>query len=435
MVCATAFVLWDGLEIDALNPTRRWSAVDAELSVKTPETRPRPPRAEAQTSVDVVKGSHSTHKHPSPPKIPDPPKQNHKPRPRSRPRPEPPLPDASSPLLNGGLISRVGRRARPPQEPIDALVETGAVVRAGIPNGKPFLVLGPGGRRAFVCVQEKVGSTMWRKAFTSLQTGLKPSDVVRPHSLHEWTPDEIRSALRDPTVPRAMLVRNPYTRFMSAYLDKIRGDFDRWTEIIPGLTPTMRESAEAFSAHVETLRNVTEAHFALQTAHCALPDGMHFDYFLKIEEMEQWYVDFVSLLNMQRPMRCCWDFYGQKCFFKLPGKTCDQTLPPQAPPASNPTALPSRMRRVARDGPTPRRAQPPRGAIREKGVRFATDHSVGTSVRMRYFYTKRAAATIARYYARDFAMFGYDDSYEDLCPGCYEYADVHEKLRAKKLAN
>ena len=42
---------------------------------------------------------------------------------------------------------------------------------------------------------------------------------------------------------------------------------------------------------METLRNVTEAHFAL-TAHCVLPDGMHFDYFLKTEEMEQWYADF-----------------------------------------------------------------------------------------------------------------------------------------------
>ena len=46
-------------------------------------------------------------------------------------------------------------------------------------------------------------------------------------------------------------------------------------------------------------------------------------------------------------------------------------------------------------------------------------------------FTPSAAATIARYYARDFAMFGYDDSYEDLCPGCREYADAREATRKK----
>eukprot|EP00466_Bigelowiella_natans_P011087 jgi/Bigna1/83181/fgenesh1_pg.103_\ len=112
-----------------------------------------------------------------------------------------------------------------------------------------------------------------------------------------------------PNVTRIMLVRNPYARFLSGYLDKIVGDFQVWKKrIFPWLTESME---------------IKEPHFTPQFSHCGVQNGFLYDYYLKIEETELWYEELVRHLGMENVMQHGWGNLGQECFFYAKERSCE----------------------------------------------------------------------------------------------------------------
>jgi len=83
---------------------------------------------------------------------------------------------------------------------------------------------------AILCTQEKVGSTMWRMAFSAHHQNVKSSEIdpLDPGQRVCMTEQHVNMLKMNANVTRMMLVRNPYARFLSAYLDKIVKDFEIW---------------------------------------------------------------------------------------------------------------------------------------------------------------------------------------------------------------
>eukprot|EP00193_Tetraselmis_chui_P005677 CAMPEP_0177762688 /NCGR_PEP_ID=MMETSP0491_2-20121128/6477_1 /TAXON_ID=63592 /ORGANISM="Tetraselmis chuii, Strain PLY429" /LENGTH=181 /DNA_ID=CAMNT_0019278757 /DNA_START=687 /DNA_END=1232 /DNA_ORIENTATION=- len=76
-----------------------------------------------------------------------------------------------------------------------------------------------------------------------------------------------------------------------------------------------------------------DPHFSPQVEHCGLPQGMRYDFYLKVEEMEEWYADLIHILGMEKTVSSGWgpEFDPgaapdtPDCFYPLPGTTCAET--------------------------------------------------------------------------------------------------------------
>jgi len=69
------------------------------------------------------------------------------------------------------------------------------------------------------------------------------------------------------------------------------------------------------------------AHFTPQTMHCQIPQGLSYDYHLKVEEINLWYQDFVQLMRLENIVSSGWEhFSGYPCFFKIRTRGCDEML-------------------------------------------------------------------------------------------------------------
>lgn len=85
------------------------------------------------------------------------------------------------------------------------------------------------------------------------------------------------------------------------------------------------------------------AHFELLSKHCLLPDGMQYDYFLKVEDVSMWYAPLISLLNLQKHAAAGWGsstkFWPGNaggCFMTSPGMSCEDMFKAKAAGASQP---------------------------------------------------------------------------------------------------
>ena len=164
---------------------------------------------------------------------------------------------------------------------------------------------GTGGARAasLVCLSEKVGSTAWKLLFVKALAaqGLSKFDLrASPHKVHvtQLSHEEQQRMLADPAVLRFMFVRDPYSRLLSGFLDKA-STMQRWRESrLPLPCKQTRGASKAgadcyavgapFSKFVEVAVAAPQlnAHFELLSKHCLLPNGMTYDYFLKVERRQ-----------------------------------------------------------------------------------------------------------------------------------------------------
>lgn len=166
---------------------------------------------------------------------------------------------------------------------------------------------------AILCVNEKVGSTAWMTALTEtyglceslhscnvhgiFKTGSKHTDDFGGALLSLFLPPTLR--------PRLMWVRNPYTRLLSAYLDKY---FVSRKNKIPVPLPGSREEV-SFSRMVEHMwLNFNQSglvylhklnpHFSPLSVHCLLREGFSYDVYLKLEEAKLWLGEVSEILGL-----------------------------------------------------------------------------------------------------------------------------------------
>lgn len=200
-------------------------------------------------------------------------------------------------------------------------------------DGYPFLFK-RSKHAAFICLNQKVGSTTWKHVL--LRASEDPTvrnryfDLLRSphgapaaHGCRNWT---------SAAIPRFMMVRNPYSRLLSAFLDKCMINQSS------GSCPIRQEVAArdpigGFATVVGMVvhsKKPLNAHFGLLSrSRCELASG--YDYYLPIEQMQYWYGPFVDALGINTVVRWGWNLtthwwqHSEECFYHPPGQDCNGT--------------------------------------------------------------------------------------------------------------
>eukprot|EP00928_Gymnodinium_smaydae_P057863 TRINITY_DN4108_c0_g1_i3.p1 TRINITY_DN4108_c0_g1~~TRINITY_DN4108_c0_g1_i3.p1 ORF type:complete len:404 (-),score=41.04 TRINITY_DN4108_c0_g1_i3:172-1320(-) len=242
-----------------------------------------------------------------------------------------------SPFLN---MDRMGsghaNRAR------EQLSATARSYLLSIPNrdmfldGRPVLFVNRvSGERAIVCLNAKVGSTRWKQL---LLHGMVSGGLHQIHGMKIAHQEELIQAFADPSVPRYMFVRNPYSRLVSGFEDKIVGENQKG-----GLAGYKRGSP--FSDFVDAmLPNSSEnKHFKLLSEQCGVDRGVLYDSYLRLEQTRCWYSNFLATMGLQRFASHGWMIArkskflkthnklpalgaGDDCYYRAPGCTCSSMI-------------------------------------------------------------------------------------------------------------
>ena len=129
-------------------------------------------------------------------------------------------------------------------------------------DGCPFLVPT---KRAILCLVHKGGSTTWKLALLRAQKQarryhrLQRSPHSRPPSGN--TALDFTAAAQNRSVPRLMMVRNPYSRILSAYLDKVVLQQTRklWPSSLKyGTVPSKNRTVPSFRDFVQAVTGHSE---------------------------------------------------------------------------------------------------------------------------------------------------------------------------------
>lgn len=133
------------------------------------------------------------------------------------------------------------------------------------------------------------------------------SHRISNHVINLMTPDltvdQALAVLADPATLRIMWVRNPYARLLSAFLDKVLGEF-RDIDQVQRYGGPFHDSPSEFARFVRAVLdersqgNVAELHWRLQTQTCGLQDGVKYHFYLKEEDTNTWYVELMSLFGL-----------------------------------------------------------------------------------------------------------------------------------------
>jgi hypothetical protein len=198
-------------------------------------------------------------------------------------------------------------------------------------------------QRAIICLHPKAGSTNLKFLFrfagksTPAEMTLKQILEESPHSRPTSRVGDIKEAFMNAKVPRIMIVRNPYIRLLSGFLDTI----EQRQELSYG--PPTYKSGESFEVFVEKLAQQQwnpdaidfNNHFKLQSKNCLMNDGMSYDYYLPLEEMDFWYEPLVNAMQLNNFTQLAdWAktttaYHGnpkQPCFYTSFNRTCNQML-------------------------------------------------------------------------------------------------------------
>ena len=125
---------------------------------------------------------------------------------------------------------------------------------------------------------------------------------------------------------RFMVVRNPYSRLLSGYLDKciLQGNLCPVDVSLARKNPV--SGFAQLVAHIRSGANLN-SHFTLLTQHCGIQDG--YDYYLPTEQMDLWYSPFSNLTGLTQALRFGWNMTTHwwsgksECFYQVRGHDCD----------------------------------------------------------------------------------------------------------------
>jgi hypothetical protein len=298
-------------------------------------------------------------------------------------------------------------------------------------------------RNVLICIPPKVASTSWRLLMLMATSLVHPERVamgvggrnrctyrVRVGRLKEAlqhhrpiTPRDVLStdphcvnfaklaasstdfddAMADAKTLRIMLVRSPYTRLLSGFLDKITRHVGG-----SGITevPLMSRSPDGFAQFAtqwlfpEAVRSHEfQNHFGLQADYCKLDAPItHYDYYLKIEEMADWYAPLLRVLELEEAARSGWNqttsyWRGRDdhpCFYTARDRRCEEMLP----------RLSSASEDANEQAPTLNTAS-------TSAARVDRGHSTGAADQLAYYFNSTIAQLATRWFERDLKKFGY----------------------------
>ena len=168
--------------------------------------------------------------------------------------------------------------------------------------------------------------TAWKDS--EARDGRPPNWLREGDEIHEmaspwlrWVhrPQDVFHMIYDPSYLRVMMVRNPYSRLLSAFLDKactpINGYWAGIQKLIGGLYQPTPEDFQRFIVRLLYLKSRnprdrhlgSEPHFTPLTTHCGIDAGVQYDLILKVEEIDMWYPDIVHILGLQEHVGSGWD--------------------------------------------------------------------------------------------------------------------------------
>jgi hypothetical protein len=225
----------------------------------------------------------------------------------------------------------------------------------------PFRHNSSSGVTSVLCLVEKAGSTAW--------------EALLAHD-HELPPVQLAGSVAAATPPVLTIVRNPYVRFLSAYLDKaaphkrginFNGTFAQFAVHLASCEP-QQDSCPS-----------RDVHFAPQLRLCHLSAGFRYDLVLRIEEMPIWYEAVIDLMGL----RVAAQSYGKDkdptaCFFHPLNVRCDELF----------------------------RTGEPR-SYSNASVSHADSHATYASEKVLDEYTPLAARAATTLYRADVLQFGY----------------------------
>lgn len=259
-------------------------------------------------------------------------------------------------------------------------------------------------RRVVICTLPKAGSTNLK---VLLLAGFVNNDNPGNKNLYEIIARGIHNQpaldytnlekyLPDHEVPRFMIVRNPYSKLLSGYLNKIVENKDM------NFAPPGFKRGMSFNDFVRlTVEHLTltppnevnfNSHFQVQHKMCAMNRGMTYDYYLKLEWMPYWYEPFVRNLGLTNfTFGTEWNatlrgYVGTKnCYYAPNGKTCADMF--------------QRDFTIARDAEAESRDS-------VESELFST-HSTSAGDQLAEFYTPAIAKLVTEWAALDFVLFNY----------------------------
>eukprot|EP00951_Prasinocladus_malaysianus_P010324 scaffold75681_cov46-Prasinocladus_malaysianus.AAC.1 len=139
--------------------------------------------------------------------------------------------------------------------------------------------------------------TMWLMLFLKAKTGTVAEDIHAVQDApwyHGITTAYKQARIHDPHTLRVMFVRNPYARLLSGFLDKcIYPRPGYWETLIRSYGGPYEATARDFSRFVDQLNTMVgwgtwlNGHFGLHVDHCGIHDGMEYDLYLKVEEVDR----------------------------------------------------------------------------------------------------------------------------------------------------
>lgn len=176
-----------------------------------------------------------------------------------------------------------------------------------------------------VCVPQKNGNHAWglllRKALCEKVDGYfrMPKRIASiKDEVHKV--DRCEHAIHNPTTPKFILVRNPYVRVLSAYLDKVKMDhFPRGRVVTmlrellfkrkrPKRVPTFKSFLKTLNISSEGKLANVDKHFRPQVFHCGALCCESAS-FLRLEEQKEWFPCLSRELNLSAAAESGWDYY------------------------------------------------------------------------------------------------------------------------------
>mmetsp|Transcript_39822 Transcript_39822/g.112980 ORF Transcript_39822/g.112980 Transcript_39822/m.112980 type:complete len:369 (-) Transcript_39822:310-1416(-) len=270
-------------------------------------------------------------------------------------------------------------------------------------DGVPLVIDGHHGHPATVCVSEKAGSTRWKQLIHKEMSGQSlQGGAVHGHNA-TWLPQSFEQWQEEVMLPermRFMIVRNPYARVLSAFLDKCVGNHDIHIRC-PG-NPYKSGKAE-FARFIQLLLETyivqhkhMNGHWSPLAEHCGLPKGFKYHFYLKSEEMDVWYPEFISYLGMEASAMSGWSYKdgALDCFYALSEMTCNQT------------DLAIRYH-TRKDVGTKAKREDPLSELPSYAQHASTPHATGADAHIMEYYTPEIAELVEKLYEKDFQEFGY----------------------------
>lgn len=186
-------------------------------------------------------------------------------------------------------------------------------------------------------------SLRWKRLLIKRHApSLDPSQIDPHHSPMTWLdPGEVKredlvANTSHPSNLRFLWLRNPYSRLLSGFLDKGVARARQYDNGMMGYGAPFESFSSEFLRFVKALTAMRadglplDKHLKPQAEQCGLPDGMQYDFYLKVEDIHVWYPDLVSLLGLEDVVSHGWDHASEPTVVISP-------LPPQTTESPNPS--------------------------------------------------------------------------------------------------